>query len=616
LPIFERLAKFQNKIAKLQKESEEIKVRAKIDEVGMILKKADDVSSDSEASDQEVDIQIKDVKDLMLLRSNLKKDGQEKSGKGYYKRYKEERNKYLMKGKKLKIKITHQISKMNAKGRLSNFELWVPLDSTKEDSRVLSLSLSSHVGFKGSNITRHKINEITNEIIESVVQKDQQDANVVLTQLSISMINRHLLRIQSDLTSEKILLPSRIGLSYDKFLSASNDSDVTNIEVNIEPIDMKVGFRELNNFQELGQVMSDFSVRVTDAMKTEETKDSGIHAPNYEQQKSRRELDLREQEMINSLEKSVQADLKSRVSIRDRKTKQFIKMNVKLISESINFSLMDDTGLYEYPLINFNISKIMASVETETGEDDAVNFILKKMGISKHPNLKLDACLLMESNYFNIDSGSYEPLIEPWMFSAIVLQKTKNSGMDVKLSSEEMLNINLTYGMALAVMQIMKKLNQSAGEWEDEQKNEETKQRTLSQKKSRSNTKGSKRKTIRLGEEDEEAIGFYFENYLGLSLRITLENHDTWKEQGIELSEEEEETAVIAFQDWEESGERNFRNLRELNSINKQVKKIQNGGKVVENFEDNIIRYDLYIEGFEPITGVPIEISGRRSYEL
>jgi hypothetical protein len=32
--------------------------------------------------------------------------------------------------------------------------------------------------------------------------------------------------------------------------------------------------------------------------------------------------------------------------------------------------------------------------------------------------------------------------------------------------------------------------------------------------------------------------------------------------------------------------------------------------------EDLILRFDIYIKGFEPIKQVPIELSGCRSYEL
>lgn len=620
LPIFERLAKFQGKIAKLQKSSEDEKAKAKIEEVRKILNRADDEESESDedsADENTKEKRLERTREILLMRTNVEKGDKKGSDKGYFEKLKEERNKYLMKGKKLKIRIQHQISKINAKGRLSNFEIWLPLDSKTSHSRVFALNLSSHVGFKGSNLTAHKINEITNEVIESVIQKDQQDANVVITQLSISMINRHLISVQGDLTSEKILLPSRIGLSYDKYLNTPNDSDVTNIEMTIEPIDLKVGFRELNNFRQLGEVMTEFTQNISEPLEKDkqnpEEKDKDRSGVDYQQEVNFEDLEMQDKEIIKNLEQTVKQTT-PKIAIRDRKRKQFIKMNVKLVTDSINFSLMDDTGMYEFPLINFNISKVMASVETESGEDDAINFILKKMGISKNPFMKVDACIAMESNYFNMESGSYEPLIEPWMFSALVLQKTKNSGMEIKLTSDQMLNINLTYGMALAVMQIMKKISQKAEEWEDEQKNEETKQRDSS--KLTNKQTGSKRKTMMVGDDDDETMGFYFQNFLGMPLRIALENHDAWKDQGIEMSEDDEDIAVINFEEWEDRGERNFRNMKELNSISKHVRKMQNGGKNVENFDENILRYDVYIPGFEPITGIPVEISGRRSYEL
>ena len=119
-----------------------------------------------------------------------------------------------------------------------------------------------------------------------------------------------------------------------------------------------------------------------------------------------------DRELIKQIEKQNAA--KRRKPIKDRKFKQLVKTNIKLVSESINFSLMDDTGMHEYPLINFNISKIAANITQETGEDDAASFILKKMGISAHPFMRLEALLVLESNYFNMDSGSYEPLIESY----------------------------------------------------------------------------------------------------------------------------------------------------------------------------------------------------------
>jgi len=372
------------------------------------------------------------------------KKGREIKSKGYYERIKEERNKYLMKGKKLKIKILNQVNKMNAKGKLANFDIWVPLDSVDRYSRVISLGLSSHVGYRASSLTKHKINEITMEMIESKLMKNQQDANVVITQLCISMINRHLLQVQEELTSEKILLPSRIDLSYDKFFNSNKETDVSNVELMIEPIDLKIGFREIDNFKKLGEVMGEFSARISappeeeQELDLEESENEGIEAFKETQQ-----IGLDQNQLVEAMEEETQVT-KQKVPIRNRKIKEFIKMNVKLVSESINIALMDDTGSHEYPLVNFSINKILTTVSQESGEDDAANFILKKMGISKYPALKVDAALLFEANYFNIDCGSYEPLIEPWTFNALVLQKTPYSPQEIKLSSDEILNLNLT----------------------------------------------------------------------------------------------------------------------------------------------------------------------------
>ena len=138
----------------------------------------------------------------------------------------------------------------------------MPLDSTDEYSRVLSLSFSNQISFKGTTEIKHKINEITNQLIASDVIKDQKDANVMVNQLMITMINRHLIRIQDSLTSEKLLLPSRISLWFDKFVNNPKEIDITNIEVTVEPFDMKVGFRELDNFKQLQELMNDFAQRI------------------------------------------------------------------------------------------------------------------------------------------------------------------------------------------------------------------------------------------------------------------------------------------------------------------------------------------------------------------
>lgn len=58
-------------------------------------------------------------------------------------------------------------------------------------------------------------------------------------------------------------------------------------------------------------------------------------------------------------------------------------MNVKLSCDCFRFSLMDDTGMHEYPVLFMNIKDIKLAMRKYEDIDDAADFILKKMGILK-----------------------------------------------------------------------------------------------------------------------------------------------------------------------------------------------------------------------------------------
>jgi len=63
--------------------------------------------------------------------------------------------------------------------------------------------------------------------------------------------------------------------------------------------------------------------------------------------------------------------------------------------------------------------------------------------------MQVAASLHLESSYFNLDVGCYEPLIEPWEIHLGVIQKLPFTGMDVSVVSDEMMNLNLTYGSSI-----------------------------------------------------------------------------------------------------------------------------------------------------------------------
>lgn len=50
--------------------------------------------------------------------------------------------------------------------------------------------------------------------------------------------------------------------------------------------------------------------------------------------------------------------------------------------------------------------------------------------------MDMKAGMHVESSYYNIDAGCYEPLVEPWLVNLQVLQKTMMTSQEVEIKSD------------------------------------------------------------------------------------------------------------------------------------------------------------------------------------
>lgn len=62
--------------------------------------------------------------------------------------------------------------------------------------------------------------------------------------------------------------------------------------------------------------------------------------------------------------------------------------------------------------------------------------------------------LRLEATYFNQLTQYFEPFIEAWTVKQEITQKNKHSPFDVSLKSSDLLNMNVTYGMAASLRNI------------------------------------------------------------------------------------------------------------------------------------------------------------------
>lgn len=70
------------------------------------------------------------------------------------------------------------------------------------------------------------------------------------------------------------------------------------------------------------------------------------------------------------------------------------------------------------------------------------------------PVLEVDASFNLESHYFNQITQVFEPFLEPWTLQGHVAQKEQHGLFDVRIESSKLLNVNVTYAMALCLRNI------------------------------------------------------------------------------------------------------------------------------------------------------------------
>ena len=77
------------------------------------------------------------------------------------------------------------------------------------------------------------------------------------------MVNRHLLKTEfGDATTEKLVEPSRVTVKFSNELEEGGLRSEMTLDALVEPIEIKIGFRELDFFNKLNVNMQEFLTRI------------------------------------------------------------------------------------------------------------------------------------------------------------------------------------------------------------------------------------------------------------------------------------------------------------------------------------------------------------------
>eukprot|EP00347_Sterkiella_histriomuscorum_P017164 403350423 len=537
---------------------------------------------------------------------------------------------------------------LQVKAVLRNFTVWVPLNAEIDNSQVLSLSCLSDLVFIQDTLSRNTYEVTLNELIKKHPLESQDQLAFSIKHFMVEMIKTenyfelfNIPRLSNGFypkdkyQSSVLINPCRLALQMNNSNKEKELFSKSDINLTLEPLEIQVGFTHVD-FANMIMIQLDKTLKFVKQITQESD------ARNKEFKQKQKEKNQNVQKVANKRSSHIEIEdetFKLQPYRKDQKSKAKIT-NIKIELESLQISLNDDSGQVDQPLVQIKIQSTNIGLKMFEKEDDAATFLLKKMGIFQMRNpdrsqeehfMIIDAFTMINGKYFNQRSLAFEPLLENYYLIAQVKQQTPYSQQVIRVQSEKMLNINLTFGMALTIRKIKDRVMESFQGAQVMKKLESDEKITQDEAYL---AKEWERKMTRQNLRDEQSqqfnqnAGFIFENHTGLPLRAEL--HDSMKTDLIKLKSDDpyavgtiQKSEIFSqvkqfnlSEDHANNSSSIFINYEELYQQQKQITLRKHKGQFIESIEEDPLKMDFDINGLLKLEGIPIETLGVHSYRV
>lgn len=372
-----------------------------------------------------------------------------------------------VKRKEPQLTKSYSKSLMKVSFNMKEIEICIPLDHNSANTKVLKLNVNVIMKLK-------KIVEGDFYYDSFYLQKEHYYQNTMdfifsMNNLDFDIVNFLNNKFVHNLSQEKVMLNSRISMIYKTFLMHEKESVISNVNLLIEPISLIVGFRQLRIFQDYLAIMQEFNKKLFTELLTQ-----------YEKEESQRneiftQVDKMEQERIR----------KERLN-----TAAYNQlMDVNLNQDKFVLKLIDNTNLYEIPLLKTELSKLSVKYITNSDPVDSDNVGLALVEIissvkhietlgeryQHHYNIYnlyqyINAYFSVEVASYNERLSAWEPIVEDWEATVSLIQVLKSTKMRVDIFSDKMVDMNFSFSSVVNVNTIMKLQNQKYSDWVDDER--------------------------------------------------------------------------------------------------------------------------------------------------
>lgn len=341
---------------------------------------------------------------------------------------------------------------------MKDIELNYPLVANHSDTKVMTMNINMIVKMK-KKVDCEYIYNILGDLIRTNYRVNNMDLNLMINNFELdieSFINNQLLKNK---LNDKLLLNTRILAHMKQFILHEKETNVSNMELTLEPLFIICGFKQL-------QTLNQFS---SEALKFLGKLSSGELTTIANHKKE----DEFKTELIKTIEE-MEAKRKYIEMYNIASYNNLSDMTVKM--EKCVIQLIDNRLIYENPLFKVDISKINVKMlsNSDPGDTDnagkaLVEIIASSVDGLSHLGTKyqhtyniinlfkyLDTFMSMEISYFNERLNSWEPILEPWSVNISQLQVLKSTKSRIDIFSDQIINFNVSVNSISDLNSLMK----------------------------------------------------------------------------------------------------------------------------------------------------------------
>ena len=184
---------------------------------------------------------------------------------GIFESLKKARENYLIKEKgvkKIKLEKLQEKKKMNVYGTVNNIEIWIPINWTPHEAKVMSFAFSSHFKHFSFSHKDYYINNLTNLIFRVDSITDITDTKATLKSVTVKIEQINLNEFEEGKT-ETVLIKSlkegtvistplhchRVEFGFEKESKPQQREADSTLSLSVQPIGLELGFIEINEFK-------------------------------------------------------------------------------------------------------------------------------------------------------------------------------------------------------------------------------------------------------------------------------------------------------------------------------------------------------------------------------